>query len=139
MLPGGSARQLGVSDRLVDRIGSSKVYAGAILVGSLAADSVDAMSDVDLIVVVSEGRFPAAWASRSQLEGGESIAAWDEVPSEVEKLVHTSGLRRTWSWWKHCLRARLPAFISQHPGESSPARPIWTRPFQRGQGSRVLT
>jgi len=82
MLPGGRARQLGVLDRLVVRVNSSEVYAGAILVGSLAADSVDAMSDVDLIVVVSVGRFPAAWASRSQLEGGESIAAWDEVPSE---------------------------------------------------------
>lgn len=73
---------MAVLDRFVDRINSFEVCVGAILVGSFAANNADAMGDVDLIVVVTEGRFDEAWASRSVLEGGESIAAWDELPRQ---------------------------------------------------------
>jgi len=49
-----------------------------LLVGSLAADTADALSDVDLLVVVRDGRFDEAWAERAVLQSEDALFAWDQ-------------------------------------------------------------
>jgi hypothetical protein len=72
-------RQDSVLAALSERIGHDSDLAGALLLGSFATRTADELSDVDVLVVVREGRFEAAWAARSRLEGGEAIVAWDDV------------------------------------------------------------
>jgi hypothetical protein len=72
-------RQDSVLAGLSERIGHDSDLAGALLLGSFATRTADELSDVDVLVVVREGRFEAAWAARSRLEGGEAIVAWDDV------------------------------------------------------------
>jgi hypothetical protein len=72
-------RQQAVLDRLVQRIEASSALAGAFVIGSLARGEGDELSDVDLFVVVADGRFDEAWAARAALEGGEAIVAWDQL------------------------------------------------------------
>jgi predicted nucleotidyltransferase len=79
-------RQEGVIARFAGRIEASPVLAGAILIGSFAADTADEVSDVDVIVVVDEGRFDEAWEDRSELEGSEALVAWDVVDSKHSEI-----------------------------------------------------
>jgi hypothetical protein len=44
------------------------------------------LSDVDVFVVVAEGRFEDAWAGRAELEGGEAIVAWDQLEAGREDV-----------------------------------------------------
>jgi hypothetical protein len=74
-----------VLDGLTERIGHDSDLAGALLLGSFATRTADELSDVDVLVVVREGRFDPAWAARSRLDGGEAIVAWDDVdPARAE-------------------------------------------------------
>lgn len=49
-----------------------------VLVGSMADEEADALSDIDLIVVVPEGAFADAWAGRDQLAATGALYSWDE-------------------------------------------------------------
>lgn len=79
-------RQNAVIERLAERIASSLSLEGALLIGSFARGDGDEVSDVDVIVVVPEGGFAEAWASRGSLEGGEAVAAWDDVDPEHDEI-----------------------------------------------------
>ena len=79
-------RQKAVIEQLAERITTSPLLEGALLIGSFAHGAGDEVSDVDVIVVVSEGGFAEAWASRRSLEGGEAIAAWDDVDPEHAEI-----------------------------------------------------
>jgi Nucleotidyltransferase domain len=72
-------RQQKVLDRLTRRIEATPSLEGAFLIGSLARGEGDELSDVDVFVVVAEGRFDESWAARAELEGGEAIFAWDQL------------------------------------------------------------
>jgi hypothetical protein len=50
---------------------------GMVLIGSLAAGSADALSDVDLFVVARPGAFQAMWAKRRELSGSSVLASWE--------------------------------------------------------------
>jgi len=80
------ARQEAVIDRLTRRIETSGLLEGALLIGSLARGEGDEVSDVDLIVVVADGQFSQAWAARRALEGGEAVAAWDDIDPEHAEI-----------------------------------------------------
>ena len=79
-------RQESVTARLAERIEASPVLEGAILIGSFAADTADEVSDVDVIVVVDEGRFNEAWEDRCDLEGSEALVAWDVVDAKHAEI-----------------------------------------------------
>jgi predicted nucleotidyltransferase len=72
-------RQQKALDRLTRRIEATGSLEGAFVIGSLARGEGDELSDVDVFVVVAEGRFDDAWAARAELEGGEAIVAWDQL------------------------------------------------------------
>lgn len=78
-------RQEPVLERLRRRVTAEDALEGALLLGSFATQSADALSDLDVLVVVAEGRFAESWAARERLEGDEAIAAWDDVdPDHAE-------------------------------------------------------
>jgi hypothetical protein len=79
-------RQEPVLERLRRRIAAEDALEGALLIGSFATQSADTLSDLDVIVVVAEGRFAQAWAKRERLESGEAIAAWDDVDPDHAEL-----------------------------------------------------
>jgi hypothetical protein len=60
---------------------------GALVVGSLAAGSADAASDIDLIICTRPGRFADAWASRHQLHATGALAAWDEQRETAKQIA----------------------------------------------------
>jgi hypothetical protein len=72
------ARQWPTVERLIERVEASPELDGAILLGSFARGEVDALSDLDLVLVVPEGGFGAAWAARATLRGEPVVAAWDQ-------------------------------------------------------------
>jgi hypothetical protein len=51
---------------------------GALVVGSLAAGSADAASDIDLIICTRPGRFAEAWERRHQLHATGALVSWDD-------------------------------------------------------------
>lgn len=78
-------RQASVLTRLTERIGDDPALSGALLLGSLANGTGDELSDIDVLIVVREGWFEAAWSARSGLEGGEALVAWDDAdPTRAE-------------------------------------------------------
>jgi len=79
-------RQEAELDRVARVIAASPLLEGALVVGSLAAGTGDDMSDVDLFVVVSPGRFDDAWTLRAELEGGNALVAWDRVDPDWPKV-----------------------------------------------------
>lgn len=48
------------------------------VLGSLAAGTADAVSDVDAALLVDDGAFDDAWARRAELSGTDALAAWDQ-------------------------------------------------------------
>lgn len=52
---------------------------GALLVGSLARGGGDALSDIDCIVVTSQGAFDEVWHSRCSLHGSTVTTCWDHT------------------------------------------------------------
>jgi hypothetical protein len=49
---------------------------GALVVGSLAAGTADAASDIDLIICTCPGRFADTWAHRHELQATGALASW---------------------------------------------------------------
>jgi hypothetical protein len=76
---GQPVRQRDVVDRIGEWIAMIPEFAGAILVGSLAAGTADAASDVDLIVCPASGQFAGAWARRAALHVAGALVCWDEA------------------------------------------------------------
>lgn len=72
------ARQRRLVAQLKDAIGSMLGVDGAVLIGSLAAGTADALSDVDVFICVTPGQFDIAWSSRRRLHLDGSIVDWDE-------------------------------------------------------------
>jgi len=63
--------------------------AGAVLVGSLAAGTADAASDVDLLVCAASGQFESAWARRTELHVTGALVSWDDGPRPgAQTAVH---------------------------------------------------
>lgn len=62
---------------------------GLLLLGSFAAGRADQISDVDLIAVVAEGQFSAAWARRREMETAGTLYEWDvQVESDGDAASH---------------------------------------------------
>ncbi len=51
---------------------------GALVVGSMAAETADAASDIDLIVCAHPGRFEQAWRLRNDLHATGALICWDD-------------------------------------------------------------
>ena len=51
---------------------------GALVVGSMAAGTANAASDVDLIVCAHPGRFEEAWQIRKHMHVTGALASWDD-------------------------------------------------------------
>jgi predicted nucleotidyltransferase len=83
MVPG---RQQRVVERLADCIETTPDLLAGFLLGSLARGDADDLSDVDLIVIVQEGSFEAAWAQRHALQGDDALAAWDDLDPERPEI-----------------------------------------------------
>lgn len=81
------ARQERLVELLRDAIAVAPGVDGALVIGSLAAGSADAVSDVDLFVCVTADEFTQAWTNRHRLHVTGSIAAWDHL-SESEIGAH---------------------------------------------------
>jgi predicted nucleotidyltransferase len=79
-------RQESELERLRRRIAAEDALEGALLLGSFATRSADALSDVDVLVVVADGRFGEAWAGRSRLEGDVALIAWDDLDPEHAEI-----------------------------------------------------
>jgi predicted nucleotidyltransferase len=79
-------RQQPALERLARRIDAIPSLEGALLIGSVATGTADDLSDVDLIVVVREGRFEEAWAARAELHDDDALAAFDDVDPEVAEI-----------------------------------------------------
>jgi hypothetical protein len=61
---------------------------GLLVVGSLADDAADALSDIDLLVIIREKHFDQAWNERADLHGGESpLFAWDHRPDDASEIA----------------------------------------------------
>lgn len=79
---------------LVDRIESrNDLFAGAIVMGSLVEGRGDDLSDIDLLAVVREGSFAAAWTRRDELSDG-ALYAWDHVEREDAEVKGRKWLTR---------------------------------------------
>jgi len=68
-----------------------------ILIGSLASDTADALSDVDAILLVRESSFRSAYGQRHTLHADSVPACWDHLtdpPSEVgaHKWIDENGV-----------------------------------------------
>jgi hypothetical protein len=60
-----------------------------LVVGSLADDAADALSDIDLLVIVREGQFEQAWAERGLLRVTDTLCAWDQrLDERAEVAAH---------------------------------------------------
>jgi predicted nucleotidyltransferase len=73
---------------VADRVTQSAALDGLLLIGSFARGRADDLSDVDLIVVVAEGRFAEAWQQRANLQTLDVLVAWDWPPNGREAAGH---------------------------------------------------
>jgi predicted nucleotidyltransferase len=71
---------------LARRVDASPWLVGALLIGSFATRDADELSDVDVIVVVVEGRFEQAWARRAELHAEDALSAFDDVDPDVPEI-----------------------------------------------------
>ena len=90
---GSRLRQWPVLAGLVERVERVDVYEAAILVGSFARGEADEFSDVDLLVVVRDGRWDDAWSRRGELSAG-ALYAWDDRPEPERELAKHGWLTR---------------------------------------------
>lgn len=60
---------------------------GIVVIGSLAGPDADAASDVDLVVVVAEGRFADASSERTSLHRTGALVAWDHRPDPAREVA----------------------------------------------------
>ena len=59
-----------------------------LVVGSLANGEADALSDIDLLVIVREGQFDQAWAAREEVRVTGTLCAWDQRNDNAEVAAH---------------------------------------------------
>jgi hypothetical protein len=118
---------------------------GALVIGSLAADRADSVSDIDLFICVAPGEFPGAWSARRRLHTDSGLVAWDERSGDeigahrwvnhevvlVEALFATpaSGVRLAPPWLVLVGAADL--------GEQFPHRPPISRKIHPASGHPV--
>jgi predicted nucleotidyltransferase len=81
-------RQWPVLVHVAERIAESPALDGMLLIGSFVSGRADELSDVDLIVVVAEGRFAEAWQQREMLQTPDVLVAWDWPPDGGEAAGH---------------------------------------------------
>ena len=104
-----------------------------LVVGSLADGAADALSDIDLLVIVHEGAFDQAWAERETLRVTGTLCAWDQHKDQdaevaahrwltpdlvlVEALIATpaSGVRLADPWELVAGRSDAPAGLTRRP------------------------
>jgi len=75
---GTSSRQHRTLEAIAKRLDALPEVRGALVVGSLAAGTADAASDVDLFVCAAPGQFGGAWARRNELHVTGALVCWDE-------------------------------------------------------------
>jgi hypothetical protein len=131
-----------VLERLLERLEPRPWFGAAILVGSLATEGDDELSDIDLLVVVSD--FRRAWAERAALEGPDALVSWD---AEVQERVAAHKWLTRDLVLVECLLGEPGAFRLAEPfrllaGSASllervPRRPALTRDQVRGSGAAV--
>jgi hypothetical protein len=79
-------RQWPVIEHLRTRIEAMDELLGAVLIGSFATGTADSLSDIDLFVVVKDGRFEEAWSRRRELGYEDDIFAWDVREATVAEV-----------------------------------------------------
>jgi hypothetical protein len=72
---------------ITERLALMPEVLGAILVGSLAAGTADACSDIDLIVATPDGRFAPGWERRHDAHGDSALACWDTGPDAGSEVA----------------------------------------------------
>jgi hypothetical protein len=73
---------------VAERVDESPALDGLLLIGSLVSGRADDLSDVDLVVVVREGRFGEAWQQRANLQTPDVLVAWDWPPNGRDAAGH---------------------------------------------------
>ena len=88
--PGGTyqLRQWPSIERLLDAVEGSPHWRAAVIVGSVATGQADAMSDVDVFILVETGAFPVAWGRRHELHDDAVVACWDTGGNGVSRAGH---------------------------------------------------
>jgi len=62
---------------------------GLLLLGSFSSGRADQISDVDLVAVVADGQFQAAWARRREFETPGTLFQWDvQIGSDGDAASH---------------------------------------------------
>src|SRR5262245_54575513 len=83
------SRQWPALERLRAHVEVSPALAGMVLVGSFARGEVDPLSDLDVVLVVSDGGCDAGWAAREELHGDTALMCWDQRdPAFAEAGAH---------------------------------------------------
>lgn len=86
---GSPHRQQAVLAAIIRQLAAAADVLGALVLGSLAAGTADAASDIDLIICTRPGRFAAAWAGRHELHATGALVSWDEHrQTATEIAVH---------------------------------------------------
>jgi hypothetical protein len=86
---GSPHRQQAALAAITRQLASAADVLGALVVGSLAAGSADAASDIDLIICTRPGRFAGAWARRHELHATGALVSWDDQsPITTEIAAH---------------------------------------------------
>lgn len=89
-LPAGTdqLRQWPSLQRLLASVDGSRHWQTAVIVGSLASGQADAMSDVDVFILVESGAFAGTWEHRHELHGRSVVACWDTGVDRVASGGH---------------------------------------------------
>lgn len=84
-----SLRQWPLIVHAAERAAALPQLDGLLLLGSFAAGRADPISDVDLVAVVAEGEFDAAWGHRRDLQTPGTLYEWDvRVESDGDAASH---------------------------------------------------
>ncbi len=80
-------------ERLLRAVEGSHHWQAAVIVGSLATGHADAVSDVDVFILVEAGAFQMAWEHRHELHGDSIVTCWD---TGVERVAYAGHKWLTW-------------------------------------------
>jgi predicted nucleotidyltransferase len=75
---GSPQRQRAALSAITQQLADAPDVLGAVVVGSLAAGSADAVSDIDLIICALPGRFAEVWSRRNDLHVTGALVSWDD-------------------------------------------------------------
>jgi hypothetical protein len=82
-------RQRATLRKIADAVARTAWLDALLVVGSLADGAADALSDIDLLVIVREGQFKQAWAERGTLRVTGTLCAWDQqLDQDAEVAAH---------------------------------------------------